>query len=217
MELDKLDQSEGHHTGKVLGDITPAGLSHMKKTQTRQTPKLVDPVSATDGKAGNTTNGREVSKAVYPDISPAETSEIPQATKETNVMDDEITVTAPTNQHSLEQHSGEPSRKRHRPEAEVHTETSIKAIEKSLDMLAITESNRAEEIAGLLNDAATPQNLQSMVSMYEHTIGTENTKAKIVFAHTLKEVTAALSAAKKERASMLKEMSEALKAYNERE
>lgn len=180
-------------------------------------PELVESVSLTKSKAGRTTEENESSRAVYSDSPEAETSERSHAAEETHVTDNEVTVTVPANEHRPKQTSSEPSRKRYRAEAEALVETSIEVIKKNLDMLATTEINRAEEIAALLNNTATPQNFQSMVSMYEHTIGAEDTRAKIVFAHALKEVTAALSAAQKERASMLKEISEALKAYNERE
>ena len=185
--------------------------------QMSEMPKLVDPESSMDNKASKTTYGSKGDRVAYLDTPLAETLERSQTAEEALGIGHEVNVTVPVNQVAPDQGPAEPSRKGRRAEAEVHAEISIEPIRTKLELLAIAESNRAEEIAALLNDAATPQSLQSMVSMYEHTIGAEDTRAKIVFAHALKEVTAALSAAKKERTSMPKEIFEGLKAYEERE
>lgn len=109
------------------------------------------------------------------------------------------------------------SRKRRRFEGTRGSAQNIEAIEKKLEEFAEAEEKRSMEMRDMFNDAATPQALQTIQDMFEHTIGSDDVRAKVVFGQALQQVTSAIRAAEKERVGMLKGILELLSELKEAE
>lgn len=120
----------------------------------------------------------------------------------------EITGAVLTNQSPSEKGAQLPTRKRRRIDPREQSGTKSVEHKKRLEAFVAAKEERSKTLLALINEAATPQTRQAMNNIFEHSFGTEHTRATAAFAQALQKVTTAMGTARKERASTLQEIAD---------
>jgi hypothetical protein len=125
-----------------------------------------------------------------------------------NAVIAEAAMDTAMSQARAEQVSTMPPCKRQRIGSKAQAGLRLTGPRTEMGAFAAAEELRSNQLLALINQAATPQTLIGMNDMYQHSFGTEETRAMAAFAQALQQVTAAISTGRKERAAMLEEISD---------
>ena len=196
-----------HHESKQA-----AKMQEYFDTQMSMIPSLsvVDPVTPLAKKTTEKAAiASEDSRATRVDSHPTEPAMERRVTPGAiKIEDDEITEAVFTDQSPSEKGAQLPTRKRRRIEPREQAGTNMVENKKRLEAFVAAEEQRSKTLLALINQAATPQTLQAMNDIYEHSFGKEHTRATAAFAQALQKVTTAIGTARKERASTLQEIAD---------